>query len=108
MLAHRPADGFSGEQIEDYGQVEPALAGRNVGDVRQPELIGRRGHKIPIEQVGGERQRMDAVGRADAVTARHPRPDAMSAHDPRHPLAAGGPAFGTQLGMNARAPYRPW
>jgi hypothetical protein len=47
---------------------------------------------------------MLAVGRAYAITARHPSPDAMPAHDPLHPFAAGGPAFGTQLGMDARPP----
>ena len=80
------------------------MASRDVGDIRQPDLIGRLGHEIPIQQVGRDRQRMLAVGRAYAITARHPSPDAMPAHDPLHPLAADGPAFGTHFGMDARRP----
>ena len=57
MLAHRPADDFSGEQIEDHGQVEPALAGRDVGDVRQPDLIRLLGAKF-------RSSRFAAIGRA--------------------------------------------
>ncbi len=104
MLAHRPADDFSGEQIEDHGQVEPALAGRDVGDIRQPDLIGLLGHEIPIQQVGRDRQGMLAVGRAHAIAARRVSPDAMPAHHPLDPLAADGLALGTQLGMNTRCP----
>ena len=37
MLAHRPADDFPGESVEDHRQVEPALAGRDIGDIRQPD-----------------------------------------------------------------------
>ena len=37
MLAHRPANYLAGEPVEDHGQVEPALAGRDIGDIRQPD-----------------------------------------------------------------------
>jgi hypothetical protein len=33
VIAHGPADHFAGEQVEDHGQVEPALAGRNIRDI---------------------------------------------------------------------------
>ena len=33
VVAHCPADRLAGEEIEDHGQVEPAFAGRDVGDV---------------------------------------------------------------------------
>ena len=33
VFAHGPANHLAGEQVEDHGQVEPALAGRNVGDI---------------------------------------------------------------------------
>src|SRR5256714_15094211 len=69
MLAHRPADDLASEQVEDHGQVEPTFAGRDVGDIRQPDLIGPVGYEIPIQQVGGYRQGMLAVGRAYALAA---------------------------------------
>src|SRR4051794_31892056 len=105
MLAHRPTDDFSGEQIEDHGQVEPALAGRDIGDIRQPDLIRLLGHEIPIEQVGRDRQRMLAVGRAHAIAARYVSPDAMPAHDPLDPLATDTLALGTQFGVDTRRPH---
>ncbi len=67
MLAHRPADDLASEQAEDHRQVEPTFAGRDVGDIRQPDLIGPVGYEIPIQQVGGYRQGLLAVGRAYAI-----------------------------------------
>src|SRR5881392_241430 len=104
MLAHRPADDLASEQVEDHGQVEPTFAGRDVGDIRQPDLIGPVGCEIPIQQVGGYRQGMLAVGRAYAIAAWRVSPDAVLAHQPLDPLAADGLALGTQLGMNTRCP----
>jgi putative transposase len=53
MIAHRPANHLPGEQIEDYGQVEPALAGRDVGNVRRGmstrEIVGHRRELYGIE-----------------------------------------------------------
>jgi hypothetical protein len=48
VLAHCPADDLPGEQVEDHGQVEPALAGRDLCDIRQPDLIGLLGREILI------------------------------------------------------------
>jgi len=102
MLAHGPANHLAGEQVEDHGKVEPALAGRNVGDVRQPNLIGPVHDKILLEQVCRHRQAMLAVGCADAIAARSPRLDTVLAHDPFDPLAADGLARGAQFGVDAR------
>jgi hypothetical protein len=33
VIAHRPADDFPAEQVQNDGQVQPALVGRHVGDV---------------------------------------------------------------------------
>jgi len=70
VFAHGPANHLAGEQVEDHGQVEPALAGRNVGDIRQPDLIGPLRDKILLEQVCCYRQAMLAVGCAHAIAAR--------------------------------------
>ena len=40
VLAHRPTHHLAGEQVEDHGQVEPALAGRDIGNIGQPDFIG--------------------------------------------------------------------
>ena len=47
----RPANNFAVEQIEHDGQVEPALMGPQVGDIRRPDLIGCRRHEVSGEQV---------------------------------------------------------
>src|SRR5256885_15469276 len=90
MLAHRSADDLASEQVEDHGQVEPTFAGRDVGDIRQPDLIGPVGYEIPIQQVGGYRQGMLAVGRAYAVAAWGVGPRSVLAHHTVAPLAADG------------------
>ena len=33
MIAHGPADHLAGEQIEDHGQVQPAFAGWDIGEI---------------------------------------------------------------------------
>ena len=88
--------------IEDHGQVEPALAGRNVGDMRQPDLIGPMRDKILLEQVCRHWQAMLAVGCAHAIAARSPRPNTVLAHDPFDPFAADGLTLGPQFGVDAR------
>ena len=39
-LTHRPADNSPGVEIHDGGQVEPAFPRADIGDVRNPALIG--------------------------------------------------------------------
>ena len=43
-VAHRPADHEARVQIENHGQVEPALGGPHVGEVPGPHLVRMR-HK---------------------------------------------------------------
>jgi hypothetical protein len=72
VLAHGPTHHLAGRQVEDHGQVEPALAGRNVGDIDQPDFIGLIGDKILLEQVCRQRQIMLAVGCAHAIAVDAP------------------------------------
>ena len=66
VLAHGPANHLAGEQVEDRGQVEPALAGRNVGDIRQLDLIGPVRDQILLEQFA-------ATGRQCLLSVVHTR-----------------------------------
>jgi len=91
-------------KIEDHGQVEPALAGRDIGYIGQPDLIGSVGHKILVQQVCRHRQGMLAVGRAHPIAAWCPSSNTMPTHHPLDPLAADDLALGAQLGMDARRP----
>ena len=47
-----PADDVPREDINDKGDVDEAAPGRDVGQIRDPELIGTRGHKLALDQVG--------------------------------------------------------
>jgi len=88
VLAHRPTHDLTAEQVDHHGQEQPALVGSDVGDVTHPDLV-RRGHReLAVEQVGGDRQVMVAVGghlepflalRANAVFL-HQRLQPMLAH----------------------------
>jgi hypothetical protein len=42
VVAHRPADHLAGEQIEDHGQVEPALVAMQVMSANRPDWAGLR------------------------------------------------------------------
>jgi hypothetical protein len=49
---HGPANDASAERVEDHGEIEKAGPGRDVGDVGDPQPIGRRGAEVALDQVG--------------------------------------------------------
>ena len=63
-VADRPADNAPGKQVDDNGQIQPALPGPDVGDIRAPLLIGALGREVLVEEVGRDREGMKAVGGA--------------------------------------------
>ena len=56
MIAHRPADDLATVEIQDRGQIEPALIGLDIGDVGKPDPVRRSGGEVAIEQVRGDRK----------------------------------------------------
>ena len=63
-VAGGPADDPAGEQVDDDGEVQPAFAGPDAGDVDAPFLVGPRCREALIEQVRGYRLGVVAVGGA--------------------------------------------
>ena len=55
-LRHRPANDLHGRQILDRRQIKPALAGRDVRDVCQPNRVGRHDLEVAVQQVGRDRK----------------------------------------------------
>jgi hypothetical protein len=51
-LAHRPADDLAGMQIQYGGEVKPAFAGRDVGQIGEPNLAGSIGDKAAPSLLG--------------------------------------------------------
>jgi len=66
-------------QVEDDGQVEPALLCPDIGDVASPLLVGCSGNKIPVQPVGRNTQAVVAVGR-NLVSAGADRLDPIDLH----------------------------
>src|SRR5689334_12899077 len=71
VVGHGPADDLACGQVPYRGQVEPALAGRDVAEVGQPDRVRPVGREAPLEQVRGDRVVVPAVGGArDPAPAR--------------------------------------
>jgi hypothetical protein len=54
-LAHRVSHDLPGEEVFVAGEIQPALGGRDVGDIRYPDLIGGFGRKVLFQKVLGNR-----------------------------------------------------
>src|SRR5207249_6513886 len=91
---YHQAEIFSGSAPPDqslgagrsFGEGQPPLARRNVGDVGDPRLVRSRTLELPRQDVGGDGKRMPRL-------RRDPKPAAASCgqpanpHEPRHALA---------------------
>jgi len=103
MAVHRPADDPAAEEILYSGQVQPALAGLDLLDVRRPHAVGRLGTKLTSDEVTEGLNALNA-GRAalaaPAVSALHAR----QAHQPGDALLADPDAFATQHRVYPRGP----
>jgi hypothetical protein len=101
VVGHRVAQPAPRTEIEDRSQIQPALAGRDVGDVADPGDIGRPGVEAPPDEI---RQRRGVFGRDRGP---HPRRlvhahDPVDAHQPLDPLVVHRPAPVSQLRSHAR------
>jgi len=97
---HGPADDLARVQIEDGGEVEPALVGADVGDVGHPLLVRRGRGEIAVDDVVGDRRVVVGIG-GDEAHARRLGMEACLPHQPSHPLAADPDALVTQGGLDA-------
>jgi hypothetical protein len=82
-----PADDPTCEQVDDNGEIQPAFAGPHVGDVGAPLLVRPRCREVLIEQVGGNRPSVMAIG-SPLEPPLLPSPEAVVAHQPGDPAAA--------------------
>src|SRR3954452_22310769 len=91
-VADRPANHPSGKQIQDHGQVEPALTRPHVRDIRVPFLVRALGREVLLKQVGSNRKGVVAVGGA-LEAALLPGLEAVLTHQPSRPTAPDGQAL---------------
>ena len=61
VIAHRPADHLARGEVEGGGEIEPALACWNVGQVAEPNAVLRRCLETLGQKVRRDRQMMAAA-----------------------------------------------
>src|SRR5512140_1353466 len=103
MIVHRPAHDTASAQIHDGRQVQPSLAGPDIGDVGEPDLIAPVGREVTVEQVGRDREAMPAIGGAASSWPGRDGSNAMVAHLPFDSATACMVSLGLEFDMNARA-----
>jgi len=106
-LAHRPTNDFAGMQVQNGGEVQPAFAGRDVGQIRQPDLAGACGDKIASQSIGRDRVIVPAVSGSSAPRQGGKATKPGTAHQPLDPAAANAAAAVTQRGMDPRRAVGP-
>jgi len=81
--AHAPAHDTLGVGVDDEGDEDEALSGRDVGEVRQPQRVRTRSVELPVHSVERTNGGRIADGGADLVTAHNPL-QAHPAHQAGH------------------------
>ena len=76
-----PTDDLAGRQVLDRGGIEPALVGRDLGDVREPDLIRPRGGEGALEKVRRNPVGVSAVGRDGTSPPPPLRPNSVFFHE---------------------------
>src|SRR3954463_7252338 len=97
VIAHRPANNPAREAVDDRGEIEPARAGWDVLDVRNPELVRRRGREVAADEVSGRPQARPPDRRLGPFP-RNGAGESLRAHQPFDPFAAGPEALLAQWG----------
>jgi len=82
-ITQTPADDASGEEIQNDGEIEPALGRPDIGDVDTPFLVGPRGRKVLAQNIRRNRPGVIAV-RCLLETRLLSCFQAVFAHQPRH------------------------
>src|SRR5450432_2991337 len=103
MILHRPAHDPAAVEVQDGGQIEPALIGLDISNICEPDQVRRGGGEVAVEQVRGDREVMAAVCGPRPAWPRHNGPDTVMAHQSLDATAARSTALSPQLGMDARA-----
>ena len=86
----------------DGGDVQPAFAGRHIGDVRQPGFVRPRRLKAMPKEIGRDRMVVTAIRRHRQPALLPWHDQTLLAHEPGDPLSADAAPPGAQLGMDAR------
>jgi len=105
-VTHRPPDDPAAPRIQHCRQVKPPLASCDVGNVCDPEPIGRGGCKIALHEVWC-RHGLAILPRRPSVAPALGTHQVRLAHQPRDPLSPASHALRLQLGVDSRRSVRP-
>ena len=95
--AHGPANDSAAVEIQDTGEIEPALGGGDVGDVSDPDLVGGSGLWGFSQVIGSDGVVVVAVGGLDAVAALLASADAPALHETGNTVASMSTSTGTEF-----------
>jgi hypothetical protein len=100
-LRGRPSDDFAREDVEDDGEEEPSLASAHLGDVGDPESIGRVGLELSQHAVGSGWEVGSPSGDETKATRGLPS-QALQAHQPRHAMLSCAVPSRSQRSIDSR------
>ncbi len=80
---HRPSHDPAAEHIEYDREIQKPRQGRDIRDVRHPELIGGVGREVALDQVGHRRGALVLHSRLHLLLARADAGGAGCRHQPR-------------------------
>ena len=98
---HGPANDLPGIEIDDRCQEQPALPGADIGDVRDPALVGSGRCEVLLQQIRGDRLVVVRIRGGDEL-APGEYGDPGGFHQPLHALLAHRCAVCLQLMVDAR------
>jgi len=99
---HRPADDQPRVGVLDGGEVQPPLAGAQIGDVSDPQHVRAIGAELPLDQIARGRDPRDP-DRGAPPLAGPDAGDTSGFHQPRDPLAPHADVvLEPELGMDPR------
>ena len=104
VVVHAPTDDLARCHILDGGQIQPAFIGHHIGDISQPDGIGRTGLKVSLQKVGRNSIRVLTVGGDGHPLFPSLRVNSVFFHKLGDTMTGNHKTFVLQGPMNARAP----
>ena len=96
-IRHTPADNASREHVDDEGDVDEASPRRDVGEVRDPQLIGPGRHEVTVDEVNRTIRTAVRLRGGDPRTASDSPTEAHGSHQAAHRTARHAVAVASQL-----------
>lgn len=102
VCVHGPAKDAACKEVNDHGQVEPALRRGHIGEIGQPNLVRGAHPELLLQVVGRHRMGLVAL-RGAPVGLTSLGLEMRLLHEPDDPFAAAADALLTQLLVNLGA-----